>query len=297
MILCSTQCEKPNDKVEIVSFLPHQTPVLMTTTTIKDLLEGTSGTPFGNRTAWQQLQLDDPSCAKAIQHISTGQPLPKKGRQHCDARNYFANASLSKPGNLLVVRDNVPHQSTPRERIVIPKKFVPAVVDQLHHSLNCPSEYQLNKILDRYFYGINIRKVVSETKLNCYSCKARMKLPENVVSYNPMSDPKHPGIIFNADVIQRATQHIFVVRDLFSCLTAATLIPSQKANIVKEALITTLQPIRRPSPLVVRMDNAPGNQSLVKTTNHELQTLGITIELGDKLNKNAIASVDRTQQQ
>ena len=36
---------------------------------------------------------------------------------------------------------------------------------------------------------------------------------------------------------------------------------------------------------------------LVKTTNHELQTLGITIELGDKLNKNAIASVDRAQQE
>ena len=302
-ILCSTQPEDTNKlrkkqpTYDVVAFMSYGLPAILATLTLNDLIQGTAEIPFGNRSAWRQLQQDDPSCAKAIQHIRSGQPLPKKGQQYNDARNYFTNASLSKPDNLLVVRDNVQHQSTPRERIVIPKKFVSAVVDQLHHSLSCPSEYQLNKILDRYFYGINIRKKVQQTKMNCYSCKARTKIPDELIEYNPVSDPLHPGVLFNADVIQRTAQNILVARDLFSCLTAATLIPSQKAHDIKEGLVNILQPVRHPGPITVRMDNAPGNQTLVKTKDPELDSLNIHIELGDKINKNAIASVDRAQQE
>ena len=304
-ILCSLEHEDKKivketpKQYDQVAFSAYEPPTVLNTITLKDLVEGTSDheTPFGNRSAWKKLQQDDASCATAIQHIKTGQPLPKKGSQHNAARTYFANASLSKPDNLLVVRENVPYQSRQRERIVIPKKFVPSIVDQIHHSLSCPSEHQMNKIMDRYFYGINMKRSIQDSKLNCYSCRARQKFPQEITKYNPVSNPQHPGQMFNADVIQRATQDILVARDLFSCLTAATIIQSQKSEHLKDGLISILQPIRHPGPVQVRMDNAPGCQALVKGKDSELETLNIDIQLGDKLNKNAIASVDRAHQE
>ena len=302
-ILCNVNIDQSGQQdsldipVQNVTFQGYQVPSLLANVSLNDLIQGTADIPFGNRMAWKRLQLDDKQCANAIQHIKSSQPLPKKGSQHNDARNYFANASLSKPDDLLVVRTSVTHQSRPKERIVIPKPFVPAVVDQIHHSMSCPSEYQMNKIMDRYFYGINMRRAIMNTKLNCYSCRSRLTVPEKLVKFNPVSQPKHPGELFNADIIQRSAQNILVARDLFSCLTVTTIVPSQSAEDIKDGIVTIIQPVRKPGPVVVRMDNAPGNMSLKKFPHPELLKLDISIDLGDKLNKNSIASVDRAQQE
>ena len=124
-----------------------------------------------------------------------------------------------------------------------------------------------------------------------------MIIPEKLIKYNPVSQPLHPGELFNADIIQRSAQNILVARDLFSCLTVTTIVPSQSAEDIKDGIIAIIQPVRKPGPVLIRMDNAPGNISLKKFPHPELLKLNITIELGDKLNKNSIASVDRAQQE
>ena len=105
--------------MNIVEFTNDVNPTVIATVSLQELLSGNSPAPFANRVAWKKLQEEDPDCATAAEHIAISQPLPKKNRRR-DARNYFNNACLSKPDNLLVVRETIAHLSKRRVRLVIP---------------------------------------------------------------------------------------------------------------------------------------------------------------------------------
>jgi hypothetical protein len=192
---------------------------------------------------------------------------------------------------ILVVRTTDQYQSTPRERIIIPKDFVPSVVSQLHQSLKCPPMAQLSKVMERYFFGIGMGTAIADAKKYCYICTADRKFPDQLQVYQPVNQPKHPGICFNADVLQRSKQKILVIRDLFSCLTAATFVQSEKALDLKDGIIQIIQPIRAHGRVDITVDNDSGMASLVKNPNPALSSLGINMHLGSKLNKNSIATV------
>ena len=81
------------------------------------------------------------------------------------------------------------------------------------------------------------------------------------------------------------------MRDQFSSLTTATLVKSEQAEDLKEAIILLTTPIRLSSNITIRVDAATAFQSLAK--DKDLLDLGITIEIGDVHNKNSNAVVDR----
>ena len=87
------------------------------------------------------------------------------------------------------------------------------------------------------------------------------------------TEANHPGQYFHADIIRRERQKIFILRDNFSSLTAAMLIPSEQAEDLKEAIINLTSPIRMASSITVRVDAAMGFQAL--TTHQDLKQLGI----------------------
>ena len=101
----------------------------------------------------------------------------------------------------------------------------------------------------------------------------------------------HPGHYFHADVIKRAKQKIFIIRDQFSSLTAAQLIPTEQAKDLKTAIINLTTTIRLAPDITIRVDAATAFQALVKDKG--LAELGILIELGDVHNKNSNAVVDK----
>ena len=72
---------------------------------------------------------------------------------------------------------------------------------------------------------------------------------------------------------------------------------SEKAEDLKEGLITTTSALRRNSPITVCVDNAPAFQSLVKAKDKDLEKLNVTIELSDSKNKNGVAIVDKEIQE
>ena len=118
-LLCTMntpQSSSQNKDINIVSFQGKNESNIIAATNINELEKETAPHPFANCAAWCKLQQEDASCSVAIEHVATSQPLPRRSKDK-DERNYFNHASLSKPDNLLVVRENVPFHLQHKERI------------------------------------------------------------------------------------------------------------------------------------------------------------------------------------
>ena len=102
-----------------------------------------------------------------------------------------------------------------------------------------------------------------------------------------------PQTHFHADVIKRAKQNILTLKDHFSSFQDAILIPSERAEDLKEGLVILTSAMRRPGEIFVSVDNAPGFKSLLLIKDQELMKLNITLVKTDEINKNANAVVDK----
>jgi hypothetical protein len=205
--------------------------------------------------------------------------------------------SKSQPDGLLVARVPIENTTAMRELIIVPQSFVPALLTQLHIEENFPSHYQLLKHFRHSYFAIDCERIAKEVTENCYKCEADKPLTKEIATFTTVSDPDHPGSHYNADIIQRKSQCIFVLRDQFSCLTAACLTPDQKTETCKRAIITHVQASRARGNVEIRVDNGPAFESLSMKKDPDLEKLGISIILVDKLNKNGVASVDKAIQE
>ena len=98
---------------------------------------------------------------------------------------------------------------------------------------------------------------------------------------------------FHVDVIKRSSQNILTVKDHFSTYQDAMLIPSEKAEDLKQGIIMLTSGMRHPNMIQVSPDNSPGFQNLTKNKDKDLIKLKITFVKTDELNKNANAVIDR----
>ena len=131
----------------------------------------------------------------------------------------------------------------------------------------------------------------------CPRCQARKKFPKELKLFTYLTNPSNPGEIFVSDVIKRAKQLIFISRDSFSDFVTTSFIISEKAEDLKEGIITTTSTIRRQSEITVRVDSAPGFLSLAKKDDEDMKKLKIKLEISDPNNKNGLAIVDKAIQE
>ena len=244
--------------------------------------------PIGTRKSWADLQQQDHACSEALKRLKTGQQPYKKGPFSNEIRRYY-NACQAK--DLLVVVDKIPNSTQTIQRIVVPKSFVPAVITQLHHrEQNHPSAHQLEKLFNRYFFGINVKQTIDETVKDCVLCKSNKFMLPNRQEFEVKSRPQHPGSIFNIDVMRRQNQKVMVCRDLFSSFTTAVLLKTEQADCLLKGIISCISAIRSHGQVLVRTDSATGFQALCN--NPSLMKLNIKLETTDPANKNSVASVD-----
>lgn len=244
--------------------------------------------PIGNHKIWSELQAKDYACREAYTRLISGQQPAKKGPMSNDIRRYY-NTCQAK--DLLVLEEKIPHTTQTRYRVVIPKPYVPAIIAQLHHrEQNHPSAFQLEKIFNRFYFGINVKSIIEDTIANCMLCKSNKFLKPTNAPFNSVSNPSHPGQIFNADVIRRCNQKILICRDLFSSYTTAVIIKTEQSTCLLNGLIQATAHIRSPNEINIRTDSAPGFKGL--QNNEQLKKLKINLETTDHSNNNAIATVD-----
>ena len=100
-------------------------------------------------------------------------------------------------------------------------------------------------------------------------------------------------IKFHADVIRRAKQIILTIKDHFSSFQDAMLLNSEKAEDLKNGIITLVSPLRKPAPICITVDNSPGFMSLISNSDKDLLMLMVKLCKTDEINKNANAIIDR----
>ena len=171
------------------------------------------------------------------------------------------------------------------------------MLTQVHQDQDCPEPSQLKKTFDRYFHGYQIKDLFKDINANCQVCQARQRIPKEWKHFKSITNPESPGVTFVSDVIKRSKQLIFTTRDAFSDFVTTAIILSEKAEDLKEGIIVTTSSVRRKSDISVRVDNAPGFQSLVSSKDKDLEKLGISLDLSDSTNKNGIAIVDKAIQE
>ena len=255
---------------------------------------------FANRQAWKTAQNSNQACSVAKQLLTSVKPPPKAtgkntGEYWNDVRTYCREATIAKDG-LLVVKNKPELLSgnVLRERIVVPKPLVPALLYHLHnHRDQHPVKSQQKSSFQRQFFAIHLDKHLDLLYKNCYKCAIVQKLPKQFIQNETKTKVDGPQTHFHADVIKRAKQNILTLKDHFSSFQDAILIPSERAEDLKEGLVILTSAMRRPGEIYVSVDNAPGFKSLLLIKDQELMKLNITLVKTDEINKNANAVVDK----
>ena len=255
---------------------------------------------FSNREAWLNAQNSNQACVIAKQLLASGKPPPKAigkntGEYWNDVRQYCRDATIAKDG-LLVVKSkpDVLSGNVVRERIVIPKPLIPALLYHIHnHDANHPVRSQQKSFFQRQFYAITLDKHLDLLYKNCYKCSVVIKLPKEIILNETKTDVNSPQTHFHADVIKRSSQNILTIRDRFSSYQEAMFVDSEKATDLKNGLIAITSSIRRPAEIYISVDNSPGFKTLLSNNDDELKSLKIKIMKTEELNKNANSVIDK----
>ena len=259
-----------------------------------------TASPFSNRIAWKKAQENNPACGFAKSLLKTGKPPPKAigksaGEYFNEVRFYCREATISRDG-VLVAHSNPTMLSglINRERIIIPKPLLPALLYHLHnHEDQHPTKNQQKLSFQRKFHAMELDRHIEELYKNCYKCSIVQKLPKDTIQHESKQYVEGPHTQFHADVIKRASQHILTVKDHFSSLQNAVLIESEKAEDLKNGLILLLNSMRKPDRIYVTVDNAPGFASLIIRKDEDLEMLKIILLPTDEFNKNSNAVIDK----
>ena len=259
-----------------------------------------SSSGYNNRESWKAAQSSNQACIVAKQLLSSGKPPPKAVGKHSgeywnDIRQYCRDGMITKDGLLVVkAQPDIMSGNIPREKIVIPKPLVPALLYHLHnHNDQHPTKSQQKSIFQRQFYAIGLDKHLELLYSNCYKCSVVKKLPKEIIFNETKTEVEGPQTHFHADIIKRAQQNILTVKDHFSSFQDATIIESEKAIDLKNGLISLTSSMRRPAEVFISVDNSPGFKTLMSNSDEDLKKLNITILKTDEINKNSNAVIDK----
>ena len=246
-----------------------------------------------NKAAWKQVQIESKSCQQTLSNLTSGKtPSKNSGKLFSEIRRLSSLATINNEGLLVVLSKPNPFSAARQEQIVIPSSHLPAVLWQLHNSLNHPSKSQLKSQFEKYFYSVGLHPELDKLYFDCHFCVTQMKIP-SVLPHYTQNDDKIPGTSFHADIIKRRTQCILTIRDNFSTFTVAKIVRSEGNKDLKDGIIELLSPIKLHGNINVKVDNATGFKPLLDNKDHDLTKLGITIIATDVFNINENAVVDR----
>ena len=198
---------------------------------------------------------------------------------------------------LIVAKEFDEHLMKETDRTFVPHFILPSILTIMHIRLSHPLPSQLFKIFQKYFVAFNLQKECERLSENCSFCISLARYPKELEQFNPQLVPLHPGSHMNTDVMRRAGQLIMVNCDLFSGYTTACFICTEQKPDMVQGILNLVTPMRHCSKVQLRVDRAPALKSLAENHDQELVDNGITLELGEDLNKNSNCSVDKKIQE
>ena len=200
--------------------------------------------------------------------------------------NLYTQGKLFLDKGLVMVKS--PSGSFNGATISIPPSIFPGLANAIHIRLDHPSKSQLSSLISRHFYTPGWRTVIENISNACPQCASVKRLPK-VLIQDSTSQPNAVGSDFAADIIEREYQKILVIRECASQFTRATLIPDQKSDTIRNALIPMVLDIMPDKGTSIRVDGSTAFQHLEReatVNNSILKKLGIRFVVGRLLNKN-----------
>lgn len=247
--------------------------------------------PFTNRGTWKAFQVECQDLRKVFAFLSQGTRPGRKQTKIKDVKRYLRSVTISPKDNLLVVDEKLPFQP-PRERIVVPKTIVEALCTALHIKLHHPSKFQMNRLVSRYFYSLDLDKVIQRTVDVCHVCNSLKQVQHFAQSQSTSNPPSRVAARFAADVMKRYGQLTLVLRETVTSFTWTTFVSSEKGPDLCEGLIILCSEVccLAVHDISIRVDNAPGLMALLG--NSLLEKYRIKLDPGETKNKNKCAVVD-----
>ena len=280
-------CDAPH--CQVCSFVNALEESVVRNLSVQDVTSGNMKLPFTNRAAWMKTQMDCPDIRRAKAHLRQGTRPSKKITTAKDVKRYLNVTTIAKDGLLIVRRDD-PLAPT-RELIVVPREAISGLLSALHIKFNHPTKHQLKQLVLRYFYALDMDKIIEITTESCTVCSSLQKLPKYIVEQSTSDPPETVGSNFAADVIKRNRQLILILRETTTSYTSSCIIEDEKGPTLRDHLIQLclgMRSINGPHALI-RVDPAPGFSAI--TEDSMLKDLGINIEIGrtKNANKNPVA--------
>ncbi|XP_056001758.1 uncharacterized protein LOC130048742 [Ostrea edulis] len=281
------ECIEPN--CQICSFVAQSMGSVVRSTSVSDILNGSTKLPFTTRSVWLAIQPECSDLRRTCSHLRQGTRPSRKATNIKDIKRYLSVATIASDG-LLVVKRNDPFVPS-KELIIIPRSVLHGLLTSIHLQLAHPSANQMKTIMKRFFFALDMDKEIDSITSACSQCSALQKIPNFIIDQTTSDPPETIGGLFAADVMKREKQLVFIMRECISSYTTARITEDEKAETLRTAVIQScieLRPMDGPF-AVIRTDPAPGFQALVN--DKILQSHRISVEIGrfKNANKNPIA--------
>ena len=281
----AVQCE--HGSCQVCSYVADCATATVRAVTVADVAEGRVPVPFANPLAWKAAQQDCPVLRQTYTYLHRGTRPTRKMTRMTDVKRYLNVATINRD-KVLVAKREEPFAPT-RYLTIIPRHIVHGLVTALHIRLSHPTKHQLTQVFNRHFFALESEAAIAAVTRSCTHCAALQTLPREIQEFSTSPPPTVPGAKFACDVLKRAKQCIFVIRDCFTSFNMAQMISSEGKNVLRNAILETTALVKTLETATVRADGAPAFQSLVG--DRSLARRGISVEVGrlKNPNKNPIA--------
>ena len=263
---------------------------------IEDILAGREVIPYHQRKTWREMQDNDMVHVKLRGLIvSGGMPEKKKTRGPFTKLKYLHNLYIKnelkmEDDGMILVKARKAQGSLEEDTWAysIPHTLYPGLAQALHIRLSHPSKGQLASVMNKHFYMPGYLAVLEEISANCLHCQSMRLLPKVLI---PSQEPTINVFAsrFSADVLERASQRVMVVREELTQMICTDIITDQTAVSLKESLIKLVTPFTSDQGTIVRTDGAAAFSRLANEAQDPddvLHRAGIKIEVGRVTNKN-----------
>ena len=256
---------------------------------INDVLTGPAVIPFTQRPGWLDIQAENNTLKKLRMHMKGG-TIPArniKGEKELKSLyTLFQHQKLTIAKDNMIVKIEVDKMGDKKELIVVPAKIMKGLILALHYRFAHPhpSSKELLTLCNRYWFAIGTAKLIEEIKENCQLCKSIAPVPREFFEQNTSKSGKL-GTSWACDVIRGDTQYIFVAREKLSSFTVSKIIPNERHETLREAIIVTTSELIPEEGLTMQVDNATGLVKLVGDS--QLERYKIKVDAGRKHNKDS----------
>ena len=186
----ASECTEP--RCQICSFITQLEDSVVSSVHVQDVIDNQTRLPFTTRSAWLAIQTDCPDLRRTHAHLKQGTRPSKKTTNIKDVKRYLSIASFARDGMLVVRRND--HLVPSTELIIVPLSVLHGLVTALHIKLDHPSRHQLELVMMRNSYALDLTKAIERTYNSCHTCLSLQKFPDSLMKQTSEDPPKPIGV-------------------------------------------------------------------------------------------------------